>query len=148
MDVERSVSRVGGRAQLPAYRTVVGDLRLSYAQFLELEVFSRFATQLDEATVRALARGRRVREALKQPEGRPVPPAEQVAVLLAVTGGVLDAVPVEAVEPAERAIRAAARERLPGLCRRVEAGEELAPEDVALLRDAARDAVADLAVPT
>ena len=144
VDVERSVSRVGGRAQLSAYRTVVSDLKLAYAQFLELEVFSRFSTQLDEETRATLERGRRVREVLKQGEGDPVPPAEQVATLLAATGGVLQPVPVERVGDAERRIRDAVRDRLPELCRRIEAGEEIGPDEVRQLRDVAREAVSEV----
>jgi len=65
VDVGKSVSRVGGKTQLPAYRSVAGDLRLSYSQFEELESFSRFGTRLDDATRRTLERGWRVREILK-----------------------------------------------------------------------------------
>jgi F-type H+-transporting ATPase subunit alpha len=145
VDVGRSVSRVGGAAQLPAYQSVVSDLRLSYAQFLELEMFSRFATQLDEATRRALVRGRRVREVLKQRPGRPLTPAEQVAVLLAVTGGLFDRVPVERVAEAERRVQRAARESLHELCEQIEAGRRLSDEDRTRLLEAAAGAVADLA---
>ncbi|MFP4538770.1 MAG: F0F1 ATP synthase subunit alpha, partial [Dichotomicrobium sp.] len=66
IDIGNSVSRVGGDAQLPAYRAVVGDLKLAYAQFEELEAFSRFGSRLDEDTRQQLERGRRVREVLKQ----------------------------------------------------------------------------------
>lgn len=145
VDVTRSVSRVGGRAQLPAYRAVVADLRLAYAQFLELEVFSRFATELDEETRRALERGRRVREILTQPRGAPVGPAEQVAVLLAATAGVLDQVPLENVARAEERVREAVRERASDLCRRIEEGAPLEGTDRDELRSLAETAVADLA---
>src|SRR5512137_2999127 len=73
VDVGKSVSRVGGKTQLPAYRTVVGDLRLSYAQFEEMEAFSRFSARLDESARRILERGRRVRETLKQRQYDPMP---------------------------------------------------------------------------
>lgn len=140
VDVSRSVSRVGGQAQLPAYQAVVADLRLSYAQFLELEIFSRFATQLDEETRQALERGRRVREVLKQRPGSPRTPAEQVAVLLAVTRGALDELPVEEVGSAEERIRRAAREELPDLCRKIEAGERLSDPELDLLERTTRAA--------
>ena len=65
VDVGKSVSRVGGKAQIPAYRQVAGDLRLSYTQFQELEAFARFGTRLDDRTRATLEHGRRVREALK-----------------------------------------------------------------------------------
>ena len=134
VDVERSVSRVGGQAQLPAYHAVAGDLRLSYAQFLELEVFSRFGTRMDPETRRALERGRRVREVLKQPVGRHLPAAEQVAVLLAAVEGALDTIPEEEVEDAERRIREGARDLAAGLCGKIEAGERLTPSEWTELR--------------
>ncbi|MBW1834467.1 MAG: F0F1 ATP synthase subunit alpha, partial [Deltaproteobacteria bacterium] len=79
----KSVSRVGGKTQLAAYRAVAGDLRLSYSQFEELETFSRFGTRLDEETRKTLDRGRRVREVLKQSQYEPMPVPEQAAVLVA-----------------------------------------------------------------
>ena len=75
VDVGKSVSRVGGKAQLPAYRAVAGDLRLSYSQFQELEAFSRFGTRLDERTRKTLEHGYRVREVLKQAQFDPMPVA-------------------------------------------------------------------------
>src|SRR5690606_40818613 len=64
VDLGPSVSRVGGKTQLPAYRSVVSDLRLSYAQFEELEAFARFGTRLDDDTRHTLARGEPVRGVL------------------------------------------------------------------------------------
>ncbi len=144
MDVGRSVSRVGGAAQLPAYRAVVRDLRLSYAQYQELEVFSRFAAQLDEETRRTLERGRRVREVLKQEERAPLDVAEQISVLLAATEGVFDPVPLERMEEAQARVRARVRESLPELARRILGGRALEAEDRRALRDAAGAAVEGL----
>jgi F-type H+-transporting ATPase subunit alpha len=104
VDVNKSVSRVGGKAQLSAYRKVAGDLRLSYSQFQELESFSRFGTRLDDATRKTLAHGRRVREILKQNQFAPMPAAEQIAMLLAVNKGMLDEVPLQRTAAAETAI--------------------------------------------
>ena len=135
VDVGRSVSRVGGKAQLPCYRAVAGALRLSYAQFEELEVFARFGTRLDDASLATLERGRRVREVFKQPQFRPLPVPEQVAVLLAAGEGLLNAVPTARVAEAERAIRDAVTRQLPEACARMAAGEKLSDEDrAALLR--------------
>lgn len=142
VDVGRSVSRVGGDAQLPAYRAVVRDLRLSYSQFQELEVFSRFEAQLDEETRGALHRGRRIREVLKQAESSPLDVPEQIAVLVAATEGILDEVEVDAVGDAEERIRHRVRERLPELCRAISAGERLDDADLSALRDTIRQAVA------
>ncbi|MFP4082147.1 MAG: alternate F1F0 ATPase, F1 subunit alpha [Candidatus Aminicenantes bacterium] len=129
VDVGKSVSRVGGKTQLPAYREVSGDLRLSYSQFQELETFARFGTRLDEETKKTLERGRRVREVLKQPQYRPVQVAEQMAVLLAVTEGLLDPLPLNQIAEAKKRIQDAVREKLPEVAARIEQGEELKKED-------------------
>jgi F-type H+-transporting ATPase subunit alpha len=142
VDVGKSVSRVGGKAQLPAYRAVAGDLRLSYSQFEELEAFARFGTRLDEATRQTLERGRRVREVLKQPQYAPMPVAEHLAVLLAVVAGVFDELPLEQMAEAERAVRRAAVERLPEVCARLQAGKALDDEARQALIRVARDTVA------
>lgn len=109
IDIGRSVSRVGGKAQLPAYRAVAQPLKLAYSQFEELESFARFATRLDEETRHNIERGRRVREILKQDEHDLMAVPEQIAVLLAVTEGLLDAIPIDEIGNAEQAIRKAIR---------------------------------------
>jgi len=129
VDAGKSVSRVGGKAQFPSYRAVAGDLRLSYAQFEELEKFARFSTRLDEATRRTLERGKRVREVLKQPQYRPMPAAEQVAVLLAVTNGIFDNLPLDKISGIEGAISGAVAKDLPEVCKRIELGQKLSDED-------------------
>lgn len=111
VDVGRSVSRVGGKTQLPAYRSVAGDLRLIYSQFEELENFSRFGVQLDEETQRTLERGRRLREVLKQRQYAPIPVIEQIGLLVAVTEGLLDDIPIERIADAKEAIREAVRQK-------------------------------------
>ncbi|HSJ54469.1 MAG TPA: alternate F1F0 ATPase, F1 subunit alpha [Anaerolineae bacterium] len=141
VDIGDSVSRVGGKTQLAAYRAVAGDLRLSYSQFEELETFARFGSRLDDDTRRTIERGRRVREVLKQPQYRPIPVAEQIAVLLAVTSGVLDDLPLEQIGPAQEAIRRTFLERLPDLRRRIEAGKKLREQDREALISTAEDAI-------
>jgi F-type H+-transporting ATPase subunit alpha len=125
IDTGRSVSRVGGKAQLPAYQKVTGDLRLAYSQFRELESFARFGTRLDEETRQKLNRGRRVREVLKQPQYRPLPVAEQIAIFVAVTEGILDPLPLERIQDAEKAIRQAVVDRLPDTSEDIQQGQEL-----------------------
>ena len=85
VDVGRSVSRVGGKAQRAAYRAVAGDLKLAYAQFEELETFARFGARLDEDTRKIIEHGQRIRACLKQSEFAPVSVPGQIAVLLALT---------------------------------------------------------------
>jgi F-type H+-transporting ATPase subunit alpha len=129
VDVGKSVSRVGGKTQLDAYRAVAGDLRLSYSQFEELETFARFGTQLDEETLKTLKRGRRVREVLKQSQYSPISVPEQIAVLVAVTGGILDDVDLEEIAKAEDKIRKRVAEELPQVCQRIKDGKKLSEED-------------------
>jgi F-type H+-transporting ATPase subunit alpha len=94
VDVGLSVSRVGGNAQIKAMKQVAGPLRLSLAQYRELEAFAQFGSDLDAATQRQLARGARMVEVLKQPQYQPVPVAEQVVAIYAVTNGHVDDVEV------------------------------------------------------
>jgi F-type H+-transporting ATPase subunit alpha len=138
VDVGRSVSRVGGKAQRPAYRQIAGDLRLSYAQFRELEEFSRFGTRLDEDTRRTLQHGRRVREVFKQDQYAPIPVGEQVAVLFATTEGVFDDVPEEEVAAAQEAVRRRVRDEAPAVTASIRAGEELTAEARTRLLEIAR----------
>ncbi|MFO7946611.1 MAG: F0F1 ATP synthase subunit alpha, partial [Armatimonadota bacterium] len=129
VEVGTSVSRVGGKTQFPAYHGLAGELRLAYSQFEELEAFSRFGTRMEEETREKLERGRRVREILKQPEHEPMPVAEQIAVLVAVSENVFADFPIESVSRAEEMIREKVREELPDLCRRIAEGEPLTEED-------------------
>ncbi len=96
------MSRVGGNAQIKAMKQVAGPLRLSLAQFRELEAFAQFGSDLDVATQRQLARGGRLVEILKQPQYAPVPVERQVAIIYAVTNGHLDDVPVPQIRKWER----------------------------------------------
>jgi F-type H+-transporting ATPase subunit alpha len=141
VDVGKSVSRVGGKTQLPAYRSVAGDLRLSYAQFEELETFSRFGTRLDERTRQTIERGRRVREVLKQPQYQTLSAAEQIASLAAVVGGLFDILLPEEVAAVERCVRHAVSERLSAICARIEAGEPLDDTDRETVLRVAREAM-------
>jgi len=121
VDVGKSVSRVGGKAQRGPFRAVAGDLKLAYAQFEELETFSRFGARLDDATRATITHGQRIRACLKQPQFDPVAVPAQIAVLLALTAGLFDNVPLTRMAEAQRAVQHAAtrlaaplRERLLG----------------------------------
>ncbi len=101
INVGLSVSRVGGSAQIKAMRAVAGTLRLSLAQFRELEAFSQFGSDLDAATQQQLRRGARLVEVLKQGQYSPYPVERQVALIFAATQGFLDDVAVEKVKAFE-----------------------------------------------
>jgi F-type H+-transporting ATPase subunit alpha len=102
VDAGISVSRVGGNAQIKAMKQVAGPLRLSLAQYRELEAFAQFGSDLDAATQKQLARGARLVEVLKQPQYRPVPVEKQVVIIFAVTNGYLDDVDVPHIRQWER----------------------------------------------
>lgn len=144
VDVGKSVSRVGGKTQPPAYRLVSAGLRLSYAQFEELEAFSRFGSRLDDKTRSVLDRGRRVREILKQSQYRPMSVASQVAVLVAVVEGLLDSLPLESIAAAETLITESVARDLSKLSARVERGEPLGEDDMAALRRVMEEALKHL----
>src|SRR3989339_561572 len=128
VDVGKSVSRVGGKAQRAAYRAVAGDLKLGYAQFEELETFSRFGARLDEDTRKIIEHGRRIRACLKQSEFAPVSVPAQIAVLLALIAELFDPVPIDEMTDAERAVREATNE-LPAKVRdRLASAEKLRDE--------------------
>jgi F-type H+/Na+-transporting ATPase subunit alpha len=97
VDVGMSVSRVGGKTQAPVLKSFSESLRLEYAQFLELEVFTRFGTMVDESTRKVIEHGRRIRAVLGQRQFAPLPLGEQVALLCTLGDGVLDAVPLDRI---------------------------------------------------
>src|SRR6516165_7837931 len=142
IDVTKSVSRVGGKAQLPAYRAVTGALKLSYAQFEELETFARFGTRLDEQTRKTIGHGQRIRACLKQPQFQSVTVPEQIAVLLALTAGVFDAIPLERMTEAEQAVRAGASQLSTEIFRTLTAADELKEADRDVILAKARAAAA------
>lgn len=129
IDIGQSVSRVGGNAQLPAYRSVSGKLRLSYTQFQELEAFSRFSTRLDEETRHLINRGRRVREVLKQVQYRPMSVADQIIIMLAVTNGLFDELEPGQIVEVETIVRIAVRKDIPTVFDKLNKGAILTDEE-------------------
>ena len=129
VDVGKSVSRVGGKAQRAAYRAVAGDLKLAYAQFEELETFARFGARLDDATRQSIEHGRRIRACLKQSESKPQSVPEQITVLVALTAKLFDDVPLARMTDAERAVRATAANLPAEIAARFETAEKLSDED-------------------
>jgi len=142
VDVGKSVSRVGGKAQRAAYRAVAGDLKLAYAQFEELETFARFGARLDEDTGKTIEHGRRIRACLKQPEFAPVSVPAQIAILLALAARLFDAVPLEQMTDAEHALHEAAANIPAEVSGRFETSDRLSDEDRKTITDIARAALA------
>lgn len=133
LDVGKSVSRVGGKAQHPAYRAVTGGLKLEYAQFEEMETFARFGARLDAQSQEVISHGLRIRACLKQNEFSPVAVPAQILVLLALGAKLFDPIELTQMGAAEAAVRGAAAQISDDIKTRLETGEKLGDEDRANL---------------
>jgi F-type H+-transporting ATPase subunit alpha len=142
IDVGKSVSRVGGAAQRAAYRAVAGNIKLAYSQFEELEGFAKFGTRLDDATRKTIDHGQRIRACLKQSESQPVSMEEQIYVLLALTAGLLDPVPLDKMNEAQQALQRAALQIPADLVGRLTSADKLSEADRKSILDVARQALA------
>jgi F-type H+-transporting ATPase subunit alpha len=141
VDVGKSVSRVGAKAQRAAYQAVAGDLKLAYAQFEELETFARFGARLDEAARKTIERGRRIRACLKQAQFCPASVSAQVLELLALTRGLFDPIPLDRMVHAQRALQSSATLLESDLRERLERGATLSGQDRERLQQVAREAL-------
>jgi F-type H+-transporting ATPase subunit alpha len=141
IDVGKSVSRVGGKAQWGAFRAVAGDLKLAYAQFIELETFARFGARVDDATRKIIDHGQRMRACLKQPALSPISVPAQIAILLALTAKLFDRVALDRMTEAGVAVRKAATTIPADICSRFESAEKLSDDDRAAVVAIARKAL-------
>jgi F-type H+/Na+-transporting ATPase subunit alpha len=139
INVGRSVSRVGGNAQIKAMKKVAGTLRLSLSQFRDLEAFAAFASDLDAASRAQLDRGARLVELLKQPQYQPFPVEDQVVSIWAGTGGYLDDVPLEDVRRFETDFLDYLRRQHAGILQAIKETLDLPEETVTALKDAIED---------
>ncbi len=122
VDVGNSVSRVGGKTQAASLRRAAESVRLDYAQFLELEIFTRFGGAPDDRVARILTRGARTRALLSQVQHRPYRLGEEVALLLSLQGGAFDDLPAERVGAAAEQFRAKLDAAVPGVAAACVAG--------------------------
>jgi F-type H+-transporting ATPase subunit alpha len=129
VNVGMSVSRVGGQTQAPVIKQLAGALRLEYAQFLELEVFTRFGAMVDERTTQTIEHGRRIRAILTQAEYGPLRLAQQVALLLAVAEGSLDGLPVGRMDSFRSELSRFLQQQCAPVLARIEQTGELSDED-------------------
>jgi F-type H+/Na+-transporting ATPase subunit alpha len=136
INVGRSVSRVGGDAQVKAMKTVAGGLKLALSQYRDLEAFASFASDLDAASRAQLDRGARLVELLKQPQYSPYPVERQVASIWAGSEGHLDDVPVEDVSRFEREFLDYLQRSRPGVLDAIRETGQLSDDTVAALKDA------------
>ncbi len=129
VNVGMSVSRVGGQTQAKAMKKLAEKLRLEYAQFLELEVFTRFGAMVDERTRRTIEHGKRIRAVLAQPEYQPIPLSVQIACLLTLGDGKLDDVPLDAVPRFKAEIGTWLQDHCPHTLSNIEESGELSDQD-------------------
>ncbi|WP_146346933.1 F0F1 ATP synthase subunit alpha [Phaeobacter marinintestinus] len=129
VDLGVSVSRVGGKAQSRAFRSVAGNLRVTLSQFEELEDFARFGTRLDDATRSRLTRGAAVRAALRQAERDPMPAVEQLAVLVAAMEGQFDGLEEADLMSVMTTLRVSVRHTLGDVAKRIDDNAALCDED-------------------
>lgn len=142
VDVAKSVSRVGGKAQRASYRAVTGDLKLGYAQFEELEAFARFGARMDQDSHKIIEHGRRIRACLKQSEHTPVPVPAQIAILLALGAGLFDSVRLDQMTEAERAVHESAANIPSAVRARFDGTAKLTDADRKAILEIARAALA------
>jgi F-type H+-transporting ATPase subunit alpha len=147
VDAGKSVSRVGGAAQRAAYRAIAGDLKLAYSQFAELETFAKFGTRLDDSTRRIIDHGQRIRACFIQPESQPVAMVEQIGVLLALSAGLFDKVPLDKVAEGVRNLRGAAAKMPSDVAARLSTADKLSDPDRKVILDIATRALAPVQPP-
>ncbi|AFZ42655.1 ATP synthase F1 subcomplex alpha subunit [Halothece sp. PCC 7418] len=136
INVGISVSRVGSSAQIKAMKQVAGKLKLELAQFAELEAFAQFASDLDQATQKQLARGQRLREMLKQPQNSPLSVTEQIAVVYSGINGYLDDLPTEKVPDFVQGLREYVTNNKPEFEETVRSEKKLVEKAENLLKEA------------
>jgi len=144
INVGISVSRVGSAAQIKAMKQVAGKLKLELAQFAELEAFSQFASDLDQATQNQLAQGIRLREMLKQAQNSPIPVEEQVAIIYAGINGYFSDIEVSAVLPFIEKFRPYLRNSVPQFISTVKDTKKITDEAEELLKKAITEVKASM----
>jgi F-type H+-transporting ATPase subunit alpha len=133
VDIGFSVSRVGGKAQSPILREIAESLRLDYAQFLEVELFTRFSTTIDPHTQAQIDHGRRIRAILTQPQFAPLSLAHQTAELLALHEGRLDTLPLDRIETFKRQLPEWLEQRCQSVLEHLETERQLDQDERRLL---------------
>lgn len=129
VDVGKSVSRVGGKAQKSSFRAASGNLKLAYAQFEELESFARFGAHMDQDTRDKIEHGKRTRELLKQAKSSPLSVAEQILLLVANSANLFDKVPLDQMVEAQKKVIAQTGSIPEEITKRFESSEGMTDED-------------------
>ncbi len=143
VNVGLSVSRVGGDAQTKAMKSAAGAIRLELAQYREMEVFTQFSSDLDEATKRQLAYGQGLMRLLRQPQYAPLSQHSQVILLVCAMGHIMQDVPLERLDDFRAGLLACMEEERSELCRKIDMTGRLDPEDRKEIIDQARSFLED-----
>ncbi len=143
VNVGLSVSRVGGDAQTKAMKKAAGTLRLDLAQYREMEVFTQFSSDLDEATKRQLAYGQGLMRLLRQPQYAPLAQHQQVILLVSALGHMMQDIPLDDIDQFENGLLAFLEEGVPDLCRRIDMSGQLSQEDREEILNQAREFLED-----
>ena len=128
IDTGRSVSRVGGDAQLPAYKTLVGPLKLFYSQFEELESFTKFGTQLDKETQGRIKRGQAIRLVLEQRQFKTMSAADQIAIFLATNAGLFDGLDADTNRKAQKKVLEVFHAQFKNVIKNIDNRQKISPE--------------------
>jgi F-type H+-transporting ATPase subunit alpha len=147
VDVGKSVSRVGGKAQLKVFREVSGALKLAYSQFEELENFARFGARLDANSQKIIERGQRIRAFLQQSESSPIAVAAQITILLALINGLFDAVSLLHIQAAQHALSDVANNFNADLTQRINSPNTLSNDDKIYILKNALEALLSFSKP-
>jgi F-type H+-transporting ATPase subunit alpha len=135
IDVGRSVSRIGGKAQVQSMKDLAEKLKIDYSRFVEVEAFAKFGVHLEDETARLIRRGERLREILKQPRFSPFGLEDQVTSLIILNSGVLNAADISAVRDEYEKILNRTKEAFPVLMDSIRLGERISGKDMEKLRD-------------
>lgn len=125
IDTGKSVSRVGGKAQVSAYREAAGNLKLTYSQFEELEIFERFGSRLDDETKNKLVRGHRIRSIMCQREENTLDVAEQIVLIISALSGVFDTIEENDMEKAKKTVGNCVKYELNDITEKIKLGNKL-----------------------
>jgi F-type H+-transporting ATPase subunit alpha len=135
IDVGKSVSRIGGKAQVQSMKTLSEKLKIDYLRFIDVEAFTKFGVHLEEETAKLIRRGERLREILKQPRFRSFSMEEQIISLIILDSGVLDAADISRIKYIYEVILNKTRETFPELVDRIRQGERMGAKDMETLND-------------
>ena len=142
IDVGKSVSRIGGKAQLKAFKQIAGKIGIEYSQFEELEMFSRFATKLDDETQKIIDRGNLIREVLKQAKYNTISIEGQIAIFICINNNILDNIDLDKINEVEKDIVELMENHFGDLVKTIRSNNELSEGQINRFIEKAKEAVA------